>query len=276
MADDHATHVTGLSSPKSLPAEIDAGLRQFLLSVYNYMGSGLVLTGLVAYGAAETGLYTSLVQMPVLFWGVVLAPLALVFFLSFRIEKMSLGTAQASFWAYAALVGLSLAGLVLAYTGVSIARTFFITATTFLAMSLYGYTTRTDLSRFGSFLLMGLFGIIIASVVNMFLASSALQFAISVIGVVVFVGLTAYDTQRIKNIYLESDDSVTAGKKTIMGALTLYLDFLNLFILLLQLTGSYVSVFLMAASSYLFALLFIHLLAPALAPANLRLASRSV
>jgi len=238
MTDDHATHVPELSGAKPLRAEIDAGLRQFLLSVYNYMGSGLVLTGLVAYGAAETGLYTSLVQMPVLFWGVVLAPLALVFFLSFRIEKMSLGTAQASFWAYAALVGLSLAGLVLAYTGVSIARTFFITATTFLAMSLYGYTTRTDLSRVGSFLLMGLFGIIIASLVNMFLASSALQFAISVIGVVVFVGLTAYDTQRIKNIYLESDDSVIAGKKAIMGALTLYLDFLNLFILLLQLTGN--------------------------------------
>jgi FtsH-binding integral membrane protein len=238
MADDHATHVTQLSRPKPLQAEIDAGLRQFLLSVYNYMGSGLVLTGLVAYGAAETGLYTSLVQTPVLFWGIVLAPLALVFFLSFRIDKMSLGTAQASFWAYAALVGLSLAGLVLAYTGVSIARTFFITAATFLAMSLYGYTTRTDLSRVGSFLLMGLFGIIIASLVNMFLASSALQLAISVIGVVVFVGLTAYDTQRIKNIYLESDDSAVAGKKTIMGALTLYLDFLNLFILLLQLTGN--------------------------------------
>lgn len=238
MADDHATHVTELSRPKPLQAEIDAGLRHFLLSVYNYMGSGLVLTGLVAYGAAETGLYASLVQTPVLFWGVVLAPLALVFFLSFRIDKMSLGTAQASFWAYAALVGLSLAGLVLAYTGVSIARTFFITAATFLAMSLYGYTTRTDLSRVGSFLLMGLFGIIIASLVNMFLASSALQLAISVIGVVVFVGLTAYDTQRIKNIYLESDDSAVAGKKTIMGALTLYLDFLNLFILLLQLTGN--------------------------------------
>jgi uncharacterized protein len=238
MTDDHATHVTELSSPKPLRAEIDAGLQQFLLSVYNYMGSGLVLTGLVAYGAAETGLYASLVQTPVLFWGVVLAPLALVFFLSFRIEKMSLGTAQASFWAYAALVGLSLAGLVLAYTGVSIARTFFITAATFLTMSLYGYTTRIDLSRFGSFLLMGLFGIIIASLVNAFMASSALQLAISVIGVIVFVGLTAYDTQRIKNIYLESDSSVIAGKKTIMGALTLYLDFLNLFILLLQLTGN--------------------------------------
>ena len=238
MSDEHVTHVTGLSRPKPMQAETDAGLRQFLLSVYNYMGSGLVLTGLVAYVTAETGLYASLVQTPVLFWGIVLAPLALVFFLSFRIEKMSLGTAQASFWAYAALVGVSLAGLVLAYTGVSIARTFFITAATFLAMSLYGYTTRTDLSRVGSFLLMGLFGIIIASLVNMFLGSSALQLAISVIGVVIFVGLTAYDTQRIKNIYLENDDNVVAGKKTIMGALTLYLDFLNLFILLLQLTGN--------------------------------------
>ncbi len=238
MADDHATHVTELSGPTPLRAEIDAGLRQFLLNVYNYMGSGLVLTGLVAYGAAETGLYASLLQTPVLFWGVVLAPLALVLFWSFRIEKMSLGTAQASFWAYAALVGLSLAGLFLAYTGVSIARTFFITSATFLAMSLYGYTTRTDLSRFGSFLLMGLFGIIIASLVNAFAASSALQLAISVIGVIVFVGLTAYDTQRIKNIYLENDGSVIAGKKAVMGALTLYLDFLNLFILLLQLTGN--------------------------------------
>ena len=166
-----------------------------------------------------------------------LAPLALVFLLSFRIAKMSLGAAQAAFWAYAGLVGLSLSGIFLVYTGTSIARTFFITAATFLAMSLYGYTTRTDLSRLGSFLLMGLIGIIIAGVANMFLASSALQLAISVIGVIVFVGLTAYDTQRIKEIYLESDSSVIAGKKAIMGALALYLDFLNLFVLLLQLTG---------------------------------------
>jgi FtsH-binding integral membrane protein len=151
---------------------------------------------------------------------------------------MSVGTAQAAFWAYAGLVGLSLAGIFLIYTGVSIARTFFITAATFLAMSLYGYTTRADLARFGSFLMMGLFGIIIASLVNLFLASSALQLAISVIGVFVFVGLTAYDTQRVKEVYLASDDSVVAGKKAIMGALALYLDFLNLFILLLQLTGN--------------------------------------
>jgi len=221
-----------------LRAEIDAGLRQFLLSVYNYMGAGLVLTGVVAYVAAETGLYASLVQTPLLFWVIVLAPLALVFLLSFRIEKMSLGEAQTAFWAYAGLVGLSLAGIFLMYTGVSIARTFFITAATFLAMSLYGYTTRADLARFGSFLMMGLVGIIIASLVNLFLASSALQLAISVIGVIVFVGLTAYDTQRIKEIYLASDNSAVAGKKAIMGALALYLDFLNLFILLLQLTGN--------------------------------------
>lgn len=237
MTNDQASHVTQLAGTKPLRAEIDAGLRQFLLSVYNYMAAGLVLTGLVAYGAAETGLYASLVQTPLLFWGVVLAPLALVFLLSFRIEKMSLGAAQASFWTYAGLVGLSLAGIFLVYTGASIARTFFITAATFLAMSFYGHTTRTDLARFGSFLLMGLFGIIIAGLVNMFLASSVLQLTISVVGVIVFVGLTAYDTQRIKEIYQESDSSVVAGKKAIMGALTLYLDFLNLFILLLQLTG---------------------------------------
>ena len=237
MSNHHASHATELASTKDLRAEIDAGLRQFLLSVYSYMASGLALTGLVAYGAVETGLYASLIKTPLLFWGVVLAPLALVFLLSFRIEKMSLGAAQAAFWAYAGLVGLSLSGIFVVYTGTSIARTFFITAATFLAMSLYGYTTRTDLARFGSFLLMGLIGIIIASLVNMFLASSGLQLAISVIGVIVFVGLTAYDTQRIKEIYLESDTTVIAGKKAIMGALALYLDFLNLFMLLLQLTG---------------------------------------
>jgi len=238
MSDNHASDLTDLARTPPLRAEIDAGLRQFLLSVYNYMGAGLVLTGVVAYGAAETGLYASLVQTPLLFWVIVLAPLTLVFLLSFRIEKMSVGAAQAAFWAYAGLVGLSLAGIFLMYTGVSIARTFFITAATFLAMSLYGYTTRADLARFGSFLMMGLFGIIIASLVNLFLASSALQLAISVIGVFVFVGLTAYDTQRIKEIYLATDDSVVGSKKAIMGALALYLDFLNLFILLLQLTGN--------------------------------------
>jgi len=219
-------------------AAIDAGLRQFMIRVYNYMASGLALTGIVAYGAAETGLYASLIDTPMLFWGVTLAPLALVLLLSFRIEKMSLGAAKTAFWAYAALVGLSLSGIFFVYTGTSIARTFFITAATFLAMSLFGYTTRADLARTASFLLMGLVGIIIASIVNVFLASSIVQLAISVVGVIVFVGLTAYDTQRIKEIYLNSDTPAIAGKKAIMGALALYLDFLNLFILLMQLTGN--------------------------------------
>jgi len=209
-----------------------------MISVYNYMASGLALTGIVAYGAAETGLYASLIDTPMLFWGVTLAPLALVLLLSFRIEKMSLGAAKTAFWAYAALVGLSLSGIFFVYTGTSIARTFFITAATFLAMSLFGYTTRADLARTASFLLMGLVGIIIASIVNLFLASSIVQLAISVVGVIVFVGLTAYDTQRIKEIYLNSDSPAIAGKKAIMGALALYLDFLNLFILLMQLTGN--------------------------------------
>lgn len=237
MSNDHVSHMTERLSTDVSRMTIDVGLRHFMIRVYNYMASGLTLTGLIAYGAAESGLYGSLVQTPLLFWAIILAPLALVFLLSFRIEKMSLGAAQASFWAYAGLIGISLAGIFLMYTNVSIARTFFITAATFLAMSLYGYTTRSDLARFGSFLVMGLFGIIIAGLVNIFLASSALQLAISVIGVVIFVGLTAYDTQRIKEIYLESDDPGVAGKKAIMGALALYLDFLNLFILLLQLTG---------------------------------------
>ena len=237
MSNHHAFHETGIQSTGVSPAEVDVGLRKFLLGVYNYMGSGLALTGIVAYVAAESGIYASLAKTPLLFWAVMLAPLALVLVLSFRIEKMSLGAAQAAFWAYAGLVGLSLAGIFLVYTGTSITRTFFIAAATFLAISLYGYTTRTDLTRIGSFLLMGLFGIILAGLVNMFLASSALQLAISVIGIVVFVGLTAYDTQRIKQIYLESDNSVVAGKKAVMGALALYLDFLNLFMLLLQLTG---------------------------------------
>ena len=238
MTINPASPVSEHVGTKTSRAEIDVGLREFMFSVYNYMGFGLALTGLVAYVAAESGLYASLVKTPLLLWAVVLSPLALVLFLSFRIEKMSLGAAQAAFWGYAGLVGLSLAGIFLVYTETSIARTFFITAATFLAMSLYGYTTRTDLARLGSFLLMGLIGVIIASLVNVFLASSTLQLVISVIGVIVFVGLTAYDTQRIKQIYLESDGAVIVGKKAIMGALALYLDFLNLFVILLQLTGN--------------------------------------
>jgi FtsH-binding integral membrane protein len=160
--------------------------------------------------------------------------------LSFGVERMSASTAQGLFWLYSGLMGLSLATVFLVFTGASVARVFFITAGTFAAMSLYGYTTRRDLSQFGSFLMMGLIGIIIASIVNMFLASSALQFAISVIGVIVFVGLTAWDTQRIKESYYEYQyaDGQTASKQAIMGALTLYLDFINLFVMLLQLLGT--------------------------------------
>jgi FtsH-binding integral membrane protein len=216
--------------------ELDAGLRAYMLRVYNYMASGLALTGIVAYVAANYGFYQSIAGTP-LMWVVMLAPLGLVFAISFGIERMSASTAQALFWVYAALMGLSLAGIFLVFTGASIARVFFITAGTFAGMSLYGYTTRADLSRFGSFLMMGLIGIVIASLVNIFIGSSALQFAISVIGVLVFVGLTAYDTQRIKETYYEADSHEIAGKKAILGALTLYLDFINLFMMLMQLFG---------------------------------------
>lgn len=216
---------------------IDVGLRAHMLRVYNYMASGLALTGIVAYFVANTPSIANAIFGTPLMWVAMLAPLAFVMVLSFGIQKMSFATAQAVFWAYAAVMGLSLASILMVFTGASVARVFFITAGTFAAMSLYGYTTKSDLSRFGSFLFMGLIGIIIASVVNIFVASSALQFAISVIGVLIFTGLTAYDTQKIKEIYLESDSSEIAGKKALMGALSLYLDFINLFVMLMQLIG---------------------------------------
>ncbi len=217
--------------------DIDVGLRDYMLRIYNYMASGLALTGIVAYVFAQSGLYIAIARTP-LIWLVMLAPLGLVMWLSFGINRMQAATAQALFWVYAALMGVSLASVFLVFTGESVARVFFITAGTFGAMSLYGYTTQRDLSQWGSFLFMGLIGIIIASLVNIFLASSALQFAISVIGVIVFVGLTAYDTQQIKEMYFENDDAQTAGKKAIMGALRLYLDFINLFMMLMQLLGT--------------------------------------
>jgi hypothetical protein len=217
-------------------ADLDLGLRQYMLQVYNFMAAGLALTGFVAYGAVATGFYQQIAGTP-LIWLVMLAPLGALLFLSFRVERMSVGAAQATFWSYAALMGLSLAGIFLVFTGASIALVFFITAATFAAMSLYGYTTQRDLSQFGSFLFMGLIGIVLASLVNIFLASSALQFAISVIGVIVFTGLTAWDTQRIKEVYLESDPGDVLTKKALMGALALYLDFINLFVMLLQLAG---------------------------------------
>jgi uncharacterized protein len=213
-----------------------AGLNAFLLRVYTYMAGGLALTGLVAYEAAASGFYESIAGTP-LFWLVLIAPIVFVVVLSFGLERMSAGTAQLLFWIYAAVMGLSLAGIFLVYTGASIARVFFITAATFGAMSLYGYTTRTDLTRFGAFLFMGLVGVLIASVVNLFVASDALHFAISVIGVIVFVGLTAYDTQRLKQLYLEVGGGERADRLAVLGALRLYLDFINLFVLILQLSG---------------------------------------
>ena len=216
---------------------VDEGLRSFMLQVYNYMGLGLALTGVVAFFVAATpALYEPIFGTP-LKWVVMLAPLGFVFFLSMKIQSMSLSTAQLTFWAFAAVMGLSMASIFLVFTGASIARVFFITAGMFGAMSLYGYTTKRDLSAWGSFLFMGLIGIIIAMLVNLFLQSSALQFAISVIGVLVFTGLTAYDTQQIKEMYYELDASDIAGKKALMGALRLYLDFINMFMMLLHLFG---------------------------------------
>lgn len=235
MTDQHA-HGHSRSTPIAGHPSIDLGLRAYMLRVYNHMAVGLVLTAVVAYGAAASGLYQTIVGTA-LFWVILFAPLAVVLLLSFRIERMNPITAQLTFWAYAGLVGLSLSGIFIIYTGASIARVFAISAATFAAMTLYGYTTRADLSRFGSFLLMGLIGVVIASLVNMFLASSGLQFVISIVGVLVFVGLTAWDTQRIKEIYIASDDAVVAERKAIIGALALYLDFLNLFLVLMQLFG---------------------------------------
>ena len=214
----------------------DLGLRQYMLRVYNFMAGGLLVTGLVAYAAVTTGFYQQLAGTP-LIWVVLLAPLGAVLLLGFRIERMSTGAAQATFWGYAALMGLSLAGIFLVYTGTSVARVFFISAATFAATSLYGYTTRRDLSQLGSFLFMGLIGVVLASLVNIFVGSSALQFMISVIGVLVFTGLTAWDTQRIKEVYVTSDPADLLAKKALMGALALYLDFINLFVMLLQITG---------------------------------------
>ena len=218
---------------------VDAGLRSYMLSVYNYMGSGVLLTGIVAMLAYSSGFTASLVGSP-LMWVVALAPLAFVMVLSFGINKLSTGAAQALFWAYAAIMGLSMSTIFIAFTGTSIATTFFATAAAFLGLSLYGYTTKKDLSGFGTFLLMGLIGIIVASLINLFLASSALAFAISVIGVLLFAGLTAFDTQSIKNEYIQmaqSGDREWLGKSAIMGALRLYLDFINLFLMLLRLMG---------------------------------------
>ncbi|RCS24967.1 BAX inhibitor (BI)-1/YccA family protein [Phyllobacterium salinisoli] len=221
---------------------VDQGLRSYMLGVYNMMAIGLAVTGIAALGtsvlAQSNPAFAQLLYQSPLRWVIMLAPLAAVFFLSFRIQSLSVAAAQAIFWAYAALVGLSLSSIFLVFTGQSIVRTFFVTAASFGALSLYGYTTKRDLSAMGSFLFMGLIGLIIASVVNMFLGSTALQFAISVIGVLIFAGLTAFDTQQIKEMYYEGDESDTAGRKVVMGALRLYLDFINMFMFLLQFLGN--------------------------------------
>ena len=218
-------------------AVFDEGLRQHMLRVYNYMGLGLVVTGLVAFLVSSTpALYVPIFSSP-LKWVVMLAPLAFVMLFSFKMQTMSAASAQAMFWAFCAVMGLSLASVFLVFTGTSIARTFFIAATMFGATSLYGYTTRRDLTQFSSFLIMGLIGVVIAALVNIFLASSALQFAISVIGIVVFLGLTAWDTQTIKEQYAENFDSESRQKMAVWGAFSLYLNFVNIFQLLLNFTG---------------------------------------
>ena len=227
-----------ISTARASDTYVDQGLRKHMLNVYNYMTSGLALTGLIAWMTAHSQTMINLIYGTPLQWIVMLAPLGFVFFLSARIHKMSFQSAQITFWLFAALMGLSLASIFLVFTGVSIARVFFITAGTFAAMSIYGYTTKKDLTNFGAFLFMGLIGIIVASIVNIFLGSPALHFAISIIGVLVFVGLTAYDTQHIKRMYVESDETEIAGKKAIIGSLKLYLDFINLFIMLLHLFGN--------------------------------------
>ena len=216
---------------------IDQGLRIYMTKVYNYMSLGLLLTAAAAYIGAASGIYAQLAQTP-LIYVLMFAPIGLVLWLSVRINKMSPTGAKAMFYIYAGLMGLSLSYVLLLFTGVSVVRTFLVTAASFGALSLYGYTTKRDLSGMGSFLIMGLFGIIIASIVNIFMQSSVMHLTISVLGVLIFAGLTAYDTQDIKRIYYSGDTRDTAEKKAIMGALRLYLDFINMFLFLLQFMGN--------------------------------------
>ena len=220
-------------------AAIDAGLRSYMLSVYNYMTSGVLLTGIVALLFAQSGMAEAiLINGGPLRWVVMLAPLAFVMVLSFGITRLSTGTAQLLFWGFAVVMGISMSSIFLVFTGQSIATTFFAVAAAFAGLSLYGYTTKRDLSAFGTFLIMGVFGLLIAMLINLFLQSSALQMAVSFIGVLLFAGLTAYDTQRIKSLYFHVAGTDMMGKTVIMGALSLYLDFVNMFTFLLQFMGS--------------------------------------
>src|ERR1043166_9267793 len=215
---------------------VDAGLRRYMLSIYNYMASGVLLSEIVALLMARSGMAASLVGSPAV-WLVALSPLAIVFAMSFGANRMRLPTLQMLFWAFAVLMGMSLSTVFLVYTGGSIAATFFATAGAFAGLSLVGYTTRKDLSGMGSFLIMGLFGLIIASLINMFVHSPGLSWAVSFLGVLIFAGLTAYDTQRLKEQYHHLRGSDFIGKAIVLGALTLYLDFINMFQFLLSFMG---------------------------------------
>ena len=238
---DPWTNGTATASVGARTASYDAGLRSYMLSVYNYMASGVALTGIVALLFASSG-YMSLLFTPEgrasgLGWIVMLAPLGVVFALSFGINRISDTAAQALFWAYAVLMGLSLSTVLLVYTQSSVANTFFATAAGFAGLSLWGYTTKKDLSGFGSFLIMGVVGLLVAMLLNMFLQSGPLGLVISLLGVLLFAGLTAYDTQKIKSMYFYVGGTQYAAKSAIMGALTLYLDFINLFLFLLRFMG---------------------------------------
>jgi hypothetical protein len=215
----------------------DAGLRSYMLSVYNYMASGVLLTGIVAMLFASSGLAEQVLNTP-LRWVIMLAPLGFVMAMSFGLNRMSTATLQMLFWAFATVMGLSMSSIFLVYTGQSIATTFFAVAAAFLGLSLFGYTTKKDLSGFGTFLIMGVVGLLVAMVINIFLQSPAMQLAISGIGVLIFAGLTAYDTQKIKSMYAHVAGTDMMGKTIIMGALNLYLDFINMFTFLLSFMGN--------------------------------------
>ena len=215
----------------------DAGLRSYMLSVYNYMASGVLLTGIVALGFASSGLAAEVLMTP-LRWLIILAPLGFVMAMSFGLNRMKTSTLQVLFWAFAVAMGLSMSSIFLVYTGVSIAQTFFAVAAGFAGLSLWGYTTKRDLSGMGTFFIMGVVGLIVAMLINLFLQSPAMMLAISAIGVLLFAGLTAYDTQRIKSMYAYVAGSEMMGKVVIMGALSLYLDFINMFMFLLQFMGN--------------------------------------
>jgi uncharacterized protein len=219
-------------------AEIDAGLRTHMQKVYGYMAGGLAITGAISYFVGNNEVLLQAIYGTPLAWVVMFAPLVFAFIFGMRIHAMSSASAQILFWVFAGVMGLSLSYIFAVYTDASIVRTFFISAGTFLAMSLYGYTTKRDLSGMGSFLIMGVFGLILASIVNLFLGSSALEFAISVIGVLLFTGLAAYDTQKVKEFYWEADGHEVATKKSILGAFVLYMDFINLFLFMLRFLGN--------------------------------------